>query len=413
MRFFLCLHLTTLQSSILPSFLQLRCTEFLDLHFGFTDLIAAFFEYSWVTEEQLAALFLNCGQVEMVTVVDCRVCGDPNSILRFAFIEFTDEEGARAALNLSGTMLGYYPLRVLPSKTAIVPVNPTFLPRSEDEREMCSRTIYCTNIDKKVGKIETEKMLIQMVETELEKRKQQGTYKGGFRGQSHFFGYSVYFRYIILRVVSYEGRCGLPTNFDSIYCYALGYGAAAFLQSGKTEEWTVGGTALTSLMDVERRHVIIRSNTDTGSRGRSSFVLIGCGRSSLYKCRNKEFVRRDTESRKCGCPFRLRGKPVHGGEGWMVKLICGIHNHELAKSLVGHPYAGRLTKDEKKIIADTTKSMVKPKNILLTLKEHNAHSCTTIKQIYNARSAYRSSIRGVDTEMQHQMKLLERDQYIH
>ncbi|KAJ1418971.1 RNA-binding domain superfamily [Sesbania bispinosa] len=98
-----------------------------------------------VTEEQLAALFLNCGQV-----VDCRVCGDPNSILRFAFIEFTDEESARAALNLSGTMLGYYPLRVLPSKTAIAPVNPTYLPRSEDEREMCSRTIYCTNIDKKL-----------------------------------------------------------------------------------------------------------------------------------------------------------------------------------------------------------------------------------------------------------------------
>ncbi|KAJ7965261.1 Polyadenylate-binding protein [Quillaja saponaria] len=98
-----------------------------------------------VTEEQLAALFLNCGQV-----VDCRVCGDPNSILRFAFVEFTDEDGARAALNLSGTMLGYYPVRVLPSKTAIAPVNPTYLPRSEDEREMCSRTIYCTNIDKKV-----------------------------------------------------------------------------------------------------------------------------------------------------------------------------------------------------------------------------------------------------------------------
>ena len=38
-------------------------------------------------------------------------------------------DGARNALNLSGTMLGYYPLRVLPSKTAIAPVNPTFLPR--------------------------------------------------------------------------------------------------------------------------------------------------------------------------------------------------------------------------------------------------------------------------------------------
>ncbi|KAH9793384.1 Pyrophosphate--fructose 6-phosphate 1-phosphotransferase subunit beta 1 [Citrus sinensis] len=104
-----------------------------------------------------------------------------------------------------------------------------------------------------VAKIETEKMLIQMVETELNKMKQKGAYKGQFNGQSHFFGY--------------EGRCGLPTNFDANYCYALGYAAAALLHAGKTglissvgnlgepvEEWTVGGTALTSLMDVERRH---------------------------------------------------------------------------------------------------------------------------------------------------------------
>ncbi|KAG5101194.1 hypothetical protein JHK84_046163 [Glycine max] len=125
-----------------------------------------------------------------------------------------------------------------------------FLPKAMQEQLMLERDPH-GNVQ--VAKIETEKMLIQMVETELEKRKQQGSYKGGFRGQSHFFGY--------------EGRCGLPTNFDSTYCYALGYGAAALLQSGKTglissvgnlcapvEEWTVGGTALTSLMDVERRH---------------------------------------------------------------------------------------------------------------------------------------------------------------
>ncbi|KAL5194002.1 PKS-NRPS hybrid synthetase [Glycine soja] len=138
--------------------------------------------------------------------------------------------------------------------------------------------------------------------------------------------------------------------------------------------------------------VILRSDTNTGSGGRSTFVLIGCERSGEYKCRKKEFIRRDTGTRKCGCPFKLRCKPVAGGEGWMVKLICGVHNHELTKSLVGHPYAG---------------------NILLTLKEHNANSCTTIKQIYNARSAFRSSIRGSDLEMQHLMKLLERDQYIY
>ncbi|KAL9232497.1 hypothetical protein vseg_007605 [Gypsophila vaccaria] len=104
-----------------------------------------------VTEETLAALFSSCGQV-----VDCRICGDPHSVLRFAFVEFADELGARAALNLSGTMLGFYPVRVLPSKTAILPVNPTFLPRSEDEREMCARTVYCTNIDKKIAQADVK-----------------------------------------------------------------------------------------------------------------------------------------------------------------------------------------------------------------------------------------------------------------
>jgi hypothetical protein len=77
-----------------------------------------------VTEEGLAGLFSNCGQV-----VDCRICGDPHSVLRFAFVEFADDQGAHEALSLGGTMLGFYPVRVLPSKTAILPVNPTFLPR--------------------------------------------------------------------------------------------------------------------------------------------------------------------------------------------------------------------------------------------------------------------------------------------
>ncbi|XP_056863046.1 pyrophosphate--fructose 6-phosphate 1-phosphotransferase subunit beta 1 [Raphanus sativus] len=124
------------------------------------------------------------------------------------------------------------------------------LPEAIQEQLMLERDPH-GNVQ--VAKIETEKMLIQMVETELEKRKEAGSYKGQFMGQSHFFGY--------------EGRCGLPTNFDATYCYALGYGAGVLLNSGKTglissvgnlaapvEEWTVGGTALTALMDVERRH---------------------------------------------------------------------------------------------------------------------------------------------------------------
>ncbi|KAH0722019.1 hypothetical protein KY289_005063 [Solanum tuberosum] len=104
-----------------------------------------------ITEEQLAALFSAYGQV-----VDCRVCGDPHSRLRFAFVEFADEYSAKASLCLCGTILGFSQLKVLPSKTAILPVNPTFLPRSEDEREMCARTVYCTNIDKMVSQADVK-----------------------------------------------------------------------------------------------------------------------------------------------------------------------------------------------------------------------------------------------------------------
>ncbi|KAL5124139.1 hypothetical protein HKD37_02G004592 [Glycine soja] len=159
--------------------------------------------------------------------------------------------------------------------------------------------------------------------------------------------------------------------------------------------------------------VIMRSDTNTGVRGRASFLLIACERSGEYRPKKHNLVRTCTGSRKCGCPFKLRAKPVLGGEGWMVKLICGVHNHEMAKSFVGHPYAGRLIKDEKIVVADMMKSMVKPRNILLTLKEHNDNSYTIIKQIYNARQAYHSSIRESNTEMQQLMMLLDRDQYIH
>ena len=92
--------------------------------------------------------------------------------------------------------------------------------------------------------------------------------------------------------------------------------------------------------------VIMRLDTNAGMRGMTSFVLIGSERSGQYRSRKKNFVRRDTSGRKCGCLFKLRGKPVVGSQWWMVKLMCLNHNHEMTKSLVGHSYVGWLTKDE-------------------------------------------------------------------
>ncbi|XP_068461555.1 PKS-NRPS hybrid synthetase cheA-like [Phaseolus vulgaris] len=155
--------------------------------------------------------------------------------------------------------------------------------------------------------------------------------------------------------------------------------------------------------------VILRSDTSTGQRGRKTFVLLGCERGGQYKRYKNDLQVTESGTRKCGCPFRLRGYPVKSGEGWILKLICGSHNHELANTLVGHPYAGRFTCNEKSMLMDMTDSSVKPRNILLTMKEHNEKNVSTIKQVYNARYMYKNSVRGDRTEMQQLMMLLERD----
>ena len=104
-----------------------------------------------------------------------------------------------------------------------------------------------------VSKIETEKLLIEMIETRLDEIKSQGEYIGKFSPQSHFFGY--------------EGRCAFPSNFDADYCYSLGFNAFALINFGLTgylssvrnltapaSEWIAGGVPLTMMMNMEKRH---------------------------------------------------------------------------------------------------------------------------------------------------------------
>jgi pyrophosphate--fructose-6-phosphate 1-phosphotransferase len=104
-----------------------------------------------------------------------------------------------------------------------------------------------------VSRIDTEKLLIEMIQIKLDAMRSQGLYKGKFSAQAHFFGY--------------EGRCAFPSNFDADYCYSLGYNAAALLNKGLTgylssvknltkpaSEWVAGGVPLTMMMNVERRH---------------------------------------------------------------------------------------------------------------------------------------------------------------
>lgn len=104
-----------------------------------------------------------------------------------------------------------------------------------------------------VSLIQTETLLGDMVKVRLKEMKKEGTFKGKFSTQYHFFGY--------------EGRCAAPSNFDADYCYSLGVTASVLIGQGKTgymasvrnltapaEDWIAGGVPVTMMMNMERRH---------------------------------------------------------------------------------------------------------------------------------------------------------------
>ncbi|KAJ1433572.1 hypothetical protein SESBI_06112 [Sesbania bispinosa] len=54
--------------------------------------------------------------------------------------------------------------------------------------------------------------------------------------------------------------------------------------------------------------------------------------------------------------FHTERKTIGQWCWWKLNVVCGVHNHEVAESLEGHPYAGRLTVEEKSLLEDMTKN---------------------------------------------------------
>ena len=103
-----------------------------------------------------------------------------------------------------------------------------------------------------VSKIDTERFIIELVKTELDKQKNEGNYKGTFSPQPIFCGY--------------EGRSCFPSAFDAKYTYALGHVASLLIHENLTgymalvkdltknvEDWQIGAIPLLGLMHMEDR----------------------------------------------------------------------------------------------------------------------------------------------------------------
>ncbi|CAL9019396.1 unnamed protein product, partial [Prunus brigantina] len=173
--------------------------------------------------------------------------------------------------------------------------------------------------------------------------------------------------------------------------------------------------------------VIVIKRSDYGGEGKKRpRVILSCERNGNYKsCKSSETTdirsdansdmkkcARDTGTKKCGCPFLLKGVNIGDGDDWKLEVVCGVHNHLISEYLQGHSFVERLTEEENALLVDMSKSLVKPRDILVTIKDRDAMNVSTMKTIYNARIRNRTKEFAGRTQMQQFLTKLSEHNYI-
>ncbi|OVA14298.1 hypothetical protein BVC80_9021g23 [Macleaya cordata] len=146
----------------------------------------------------------------------------------------------------------------------------------------------------------------------------------------------------------------------------------------------------------KNKTVLVISKSVNKPAGKGSIIELGCERGGVYKTHKKKDYKpktglkrkRESSSKKCGCPFKLRSRCIAENK-WNLRVRCGSHNHEVANSLTGHAYVARLKEDEEQLVVQLTASGARPREVLTALKERNKDNHSTIRTIYNARARLR------------------------
>ncbi|KAJ9565500.1 hypothetical protein OSB04_001466 [Centaurea solstitialis] len=158
--------------------------------------------------------------------------------------------------------------------------------------------------------------------------------------------------------------------------------------------------------------IVIKRSVRKAS-GVMSKVCFMCDRGGV--CRSKKISSRNTTTKKINCPFALIGKYVKAYNWWTLRVICDKHNHDHAQHIrmQGHPYAMRLSENEAQLVEDLSTQYLKPREILIALKEKNVDNLSTLKTIYNARQKFRRTKNAGRTEMQVVMSFLKQQGYVY
>ncbi|OAY63979.1 Pyrophosphate--fructose 6-phosphate 1-phosphotransferase subunit alpha [Ananas comosus] len=193
-----------------------------------------------------------------------------------------------------------------------------------------------------LSQIETEKLIAQLVEKEMEARTKSGAYKGKkFNAICHFFGY--------------QARGSLPSKFDCDYAYVLGHVSHHLLAAGvngymatvtnlkdDVSKWQCGGAPFTAMMTVKRY-----------LRGLGSSVI---GKPSIHpvavdlKGKPYKLLLRDSERFLMDDLYANSGPIQYEGPGSNSKSMC--------LSVEDQDYMGRVK--ELQAYIDKVKKIVKP-----------------------------------------------------
>ncbi|KAK9668099.1 hypothetical protein RND81_13G035300 [Saponaria officinalis] len=132
-----------------------------------------------------------------------------------------------------------------------------------------------------------------------------------------------------------------------------------------------------------------------------------CDRSRPYQYRlnlNASSSKYLTGTKKCLCPFRLKGIAQPDGT-WKLFVHNGVHNHKLVEK-------DEILNDKvKEIILRMTASQVPVANILIELANQNYK--VTKKQVYNVRAREKTKLRENRTSSEQLLKFSRDHGYLH
>ncbi|KAI5656352.1 hypothetical protein M9H77_25145 [Catharanthus roseus] len=141
-------------------------------------------------------------------------------------------------------------------------------------------------------------------------------------------------------------------------------------------------------------YLIVTQYLSSRISDRRAYVTLGCERGGVNKSRTKPRIDDEEEevqvkmqgpyeTKKCDCPFKLKGEQMATCENWQLFVHDGRHNYAISVYTHGHAQAAKLTDEQLIQMEQFRKSHVPPRNILRFFWEQNVGCAVNAQKIYN------------------------------